>query len=230
MFLNVFTTKCDVSCVPFAMMYNCQILHCQACNCGRGSVLELVQRRWLRRCSDDRAVQPWHCRRKQETELFHSTLICTFSTQWPPVDNVQCDAVRRHRGDTGECSNPVRTGLVSFSVTKIVRGSILFWFSFTHCAAVLNCSIHSCTFSGHNGLQGKLPWLVLHLEGREACARRFGWFFLVPKVGVLFEPKNYVQSIFCVFFGVFLERKKCGRRWSQEFKPGLYCRCFIFCF
>ena len=146
MFLNVFTTKCDVSCVLFAMMYNCQILHCQVCNCGNwGSVLELVQRRWLRRCSDDRAVQPWHCRRKQETELFHSTLICTFSTQWPPVDNVQCDAVRRHRGDTGECSNPVRTGLVSFSVTKIVRGWLNLVLVFFHplCSAqLLNTQLH----------------------------------------------------------------------------------------
>ena len=61
-----------------------------------------------------------------------------------------------------------------FLSPKFSAGSILFWFSFTHCA-VLN--IHSCTFSGYNGLQGKLPWLVLHLEGREACARRFGWFF-----------------------------------------------------
>ena len=211
------------------MMYNCQILHCQACNCGNwGSVLEeLVQRRWLRRCSDDRAVQPWHCRRKQETELFHSTLICTFSTQWPPVDNVQCDAVRRHRGDTGECSNPVRTGLVSFSVTKIVRGWLNLVLVFFH---PLCSSQYSAAHSlGTMGFKESCHGLFcIWKEGKPAPVDS-DEFFWVPKVGVIFEPKIICSVFFVCFWGYFW-RKKCGRRCSQEFKPGLYCRCFIFCF
>ena len=147
---------------------------------------------------------------------------------WPPVDNVQCDAVRRHRGDTGECSNPVRTGLVSFSVTEIVRDWLNLVLVFFHplCSAqLLNTQLHILWVQWAS----RKAAMACFAFGRKGSLRKFGWICLSFSKGNFRSKKLSAEYFFGVFLGknVDADGRKNSNLWHQN---GLNCRCFIFCF